>query len=474
MDVWGMKKIPQDTEDLVSFTIPGFISLFSTVASIRSPWIHLSTMMSRPVSYIPIRDDATTLSLAERQFITRTGLRADGRARNERRPVAVQLSRTDDAATAMVVLGAGTRVHGRVAAELVAPEVARPNEGLVTMSVDLSPAASTSARLATPAATYTSTSTIGTMYPDRTQQRITNHILRTLERCLGGEALDREALCIVPGVLCWKLSVNATILDDSGNATDATVLAAVAALRHYRLPAVEVGPEGTAVIVPVDQKEPLPLPLHYTPLTISFACLDSNDGKSSSSLLLMMDPTDRETLCATGHVTWAMNAHQEILALDSSCEMMLPQLRDCHSQAAAQVPPLSALLEAALEAADATAQSERLRRAQRQSLPLPPKPKFAEDDEDEAVGAPMVDTVPETTTNEEEDEDEAYRRRALDYALGHVATAVRDDPLPKVPPKRGAFFDALVRSAQEDRMDDDEEEETVQLQSEFSQSQPSS
>jgi hypothetical protein len=45
---------------------------------------------------------------------------------------------------------------------------------------------------------------------------------------------------------------------------------------------------------------------------------------------------------------------------------------------------------------------------------------------------------------EEEEEDAVYRRRALDYAWGHVATSVRDD---RPRPARGAFFEDLVRSA---------------------------
>jgi exosome complex component RRP45 len=424
--------------------------------------------------YMAIRDDATTQSLVERDFIvqqtaaatattTQSCLRVDGRPRMERRPVSLSLSRSDNLATATVTLGAATRATCTVTAELVAPSTLdRPNEGSIQFTVDLSPAASTSFRQATPAATGgggTSYAT-GPQLPnaDRHQKLTANHILRCLERCLlQGGALDTEALCVIPGAYVWKLSCCCTILDQGGNLTDAAVLACLAAVRHYRKPIVEMSSgdaAGVPQLVPSHLKEPTPLPLHHTPLTISFALYDhavsgagsvaarlesaTPDHASGSTFLgVLIDPTAREELCQTGSLVLALNVHAEICLVDFSggCELSLVDLRACHAIAAAHIGPLCQSLETALAQADEKALTERLALLQKVPLPLPPLPPDGLEEPQLLVQLP-ASTVPTNPTADYERaakdaalaaEEEAYRRQALDYNLGHVATKVREN-----------------------------------------------
>lgn len=458
-------------------------------------------------TYIAIRDDAASQSTAERDFIVQTAasggliLRVDGRKRTERRPVSMTLTRAENLATATVTLGAGTRVTCTVTAELLPPAPDRPNEGSISFAVDISPSASTSYRQATPASTgggggRSNTGTGGgpsLPNADRHQKLSANHVLRCLERCLlQGGALDTEALCVVPGAYVWKLSCACTVLDGSGNVTDAAVLACLAAIRHYRKPVVEVpsssssssdysssggSSSGVPVLVPANLKEPTPLPLHHTPLAISFALFDvsgvvakkKDDNSSShergirsssstSTVAVLIDPTAREELCQTGSMTICMNVHAEICLLDFSggCELGLADLRQCHAQAAAHIGPLCQSLETALEQADQQALTERLAQLQKQQIPLqlPPLPDHNGNNNNYILEEPpffgvVTDEMPRVVPTDPVGDraaaardaataaaEDAYRRLALDYNVGHVATKVRENKETATAPPR--------------------------------------
>jgi exosome complex component RRP45 len=191
--------------------------------------------MASASSYIPIRDDAglKSLSTTERDF-TRAcalhsprSLRTDGRNWNQLRHQRLQLIRWENGSSCTLQWGTSTRVTATVSAELIPPVPDRPSEGMLTFSVDLSPAASTSYRQAMPATTGMGPSSSGNrgLPPDEDQKLTSNRILRCLERILiTGGALDTEALCVTPEQWVWKLSVAVTVLDAGGNLLDASAL----------------------------------------------------------------------------------------------------------------------------------------------------------------------------------------------------------------------------------------------------------
>ena len=199
-----------------------------------------------------VRDDggAKSLSSCERDFLRScalaedTGgrvLRGDGRGPGEVRKVKLTLGRWHNGAECTVQWGGGTRVTAMVTASLLPPSSERPSEGMVSLSVDLSPMACTAFQHAQPVTTTPgmASNDLGNI-SDEAQRLLSNRILRSLERTLLiGGALDTEALCVQSGAWVWRLQVNVTVLDDAGNLLDAAVLAAVAALRHYRKPQVE-------------------------------------------------------------------------------------------------------------------------------------------------------------------------------------------------------------------------------------------
>jgi exosome complex component RRP45 len=413
-------------------------------------------------TYIPIRDDASCISKNERAFILATAstgsalyrARLDGRKPMERRPVQLQLTRGENLATCTACLGAGTRATATVSADLIVPpQPDRPNEGSVSIAVDISNAASTAYRAAAPmggGGGGGAGSGGGGPMPDRHQKLTCNHILRTLEKLLR-DALDAEALCVVSGAFVWRLNISVTVLDDFGNLMDAAVLCSLAALRHYRKPIVVLDDSSSSssnanlpTLVPSHQKEPTPLPLHHTPLTMTFGIFpkvtkngaDVAEGKSRK-VALLMDPTQREELCQTGSLTIAMNAHAEICLLDFSggCELDLSFLRKVHQQAAHHIPVVCASLEQELQSADEHALQERLAVLQKHKQPeLPPLPENANAPYYQQADAQAVEVDLEADQALAAYEDEVFRKQALDYNLGHVASKVREnEPAPKTP-----------------------------------------
>ena len=155
---------------------------------------------------------------------------------------------------------------------MVPPSPDRPNEGMVNFMVELSPMAGSSYRQA-PAISNGPTmnsTTRGPNYADQQQRLLTNRILRSVERIiLMGGALDTEALVLAPGKWVWRLTVALTVLDDGGNVLDASIMAAIAALRHYRKPQVDFSDDNNAEasdtvvlpsMIPSSVKEAIPLP----------------------------------------------------------------------------------------------------------------------------------------------------------------------------------------------------------------------
>lgn len=434
--------------------------------------------------YIAVRDDSTILSNAERDFVQNsTSTRIDGRERTERRPIHVHLTRSENSASCIITLGSSTRVISTVSGELVPPQPDRPQEGVIAFTVDLSPGSSKRFRQATPVSTGggSTHSAIGLPMAERYQKLTANHILRCLERCIVmGGALDTEALCVLPGQYVWKLHVDVVVLDAGGNLVDASVAACLASLRHYRKPATDLSTSSVPKLLSATQKEPTPLPLHHTPLTITFAIFQvallemqpkETMSLSSLSTALLIDPTYREELCQTGSLTIAMNVHQEICLLDFSggCELSISNMRECHLLAAAHIQPLCQSLEKALEEADERALQERLallKIRQGDSVQLPPHPEPAVPffQEAEEAEVEMDTSLDETQAKHDvaNAEEEAYRIQALDYNRGHVASKLRDDDRKEKKTKRvSKLLEALLSSAQNNA----NEQETVRTHS---------
>jgi len=227
-----------------------------------------------------------------------------------------------------------TKVLAVATAELVEPYPDRSTEGVLQFFVDLSP-------MASPA-----------FEPGRPSEAAVE-LMRLLERVVRkSQAVDVESLCVVAGKNVWSIRCDVTVLDHRGNLTDACVFAAVVALKHLRLPAVEIdgaGEQATVRVLTAEQADGLPLVFHHTPVAVSLAFFRPTVG---SQLLFVIDPTDREELVSLGVLTVVVNQHQEVCALHKpgGLPMDAEQLMECVHHASVLVPQRLSTLEAVLRA----------------------------------------------------------------------------------------------------------------------------
>lgn len=292
---------------------------------------------------------------------------------------------------------------------------------------------------------------------DEAQRLLSNRILRTLERTLlAGGAIDSEALCVQSGRWVWRLSVDVVCLDHGGNLVDASLLAAVAGLRHFRKPEVEISDAesggGNPIVLNSDEREPSPLPLHHTPLSVTFALFSDRDtSEGMGTVAALIDPTEREEMVSDGLVTLSYNKHGELCGFDypGGTELRPSQLMQCARLGEKRCGEWCSFLEDALKEADEKASKERMGRlkaaaniggASGVALPevadgvpfvertVPERDgdmmKIDAGDELVEIGANQARAAAEAQAAEEE---EQYRLRALDYTLGHVAAKVKED-----------------------------------------------
>lgn len=282
--------------------------------------------MLRPGREIPSR--------AERDFglaALHEGYRSDGRGMGQMREVAIALGPA--AGLAEVTLGR-TRVIAVVRAELVQPYPDRPTEGQFSLNVDLSPMASPQFEVGRPSL-------------------VAVEMGRLLERAvLKSRAVDVEALCVVPSKHVWSVRCDVTVIDSCGNHVDAAMLAAAAALRHFRKPYVAISyTEGGETVVDVkasDEAEPEPLVLNHMPVSITYA-LGASPAEGGEAVAIV-DPADDEELLCTDKLSVVLNKQGELCALEKAGVVPMPhaQLLECIEQAVALATSLTDMVDDAL------------------------------------------------------------------------------------------------------------------------------
>ncbi|KZT55594.1 ribosomal protein S5 domain 2-like protein [Calocera cornea HHB12733] len=242
-------------------------------------------------------------SINQREFISsaiQEGIRADGRAPLQARQMVIRFG--NELGWVECSLGK-TRVIAQVCATVTRPFLERPFEGIIVINSEFSPMAS---------------SAYETGRPSEEEVTISRMLEKTIRR---SEALDREALCILAGqkvsiVWVWTLRVTLHFLSDEGNLLDCACVAAMAVLRHFRKPDIEVvGDEVT--VFPPEERAPVPLALHHQPMCVSFAFLGPKNA-------LVVDPTHLEEQLANGTMSISLNAQREICVLQKAGGVALP------------------------------------------------------------------------------------------------------------------------------------------------------
>jgi len=110
-----------------------------------------------------------------------------------------------------------------------------------------------------------------------------------------------KSLCIVPGEICWKLIIDAYIIQDDGNVLDAIMLGSRHAINHARLPKVERSKKRTGEWIIRTPEDCIPKPLEGgikdIPILISFVVIGG---------YVLADPTAEEEKFSGARVSVAI------------------------------------------------------------------------------------------------------------------------------------------------------------------------
>ncbi|KIH94404.1 exosome complex component RRP45 [Sporothrix brasiliensis 5110] len=226
-------------------------------------------------------------SLNEKAFVGQAlqdGLRLDGRGFEDYRPISLSLG--EEYGVADVRLG-NTRIFAKATAEVTVPYSDRPFDGIFNIVTELSPMASPAFEAGR---------------PSETEVLLSRVLEKTLRR---SGALDTESLCLSAGQKCWSVRVDVHVLSHDGNLVDASCLAVVAALRHFRKPETSMESGVLTVYTPAE-REPVPLSWLHSPFCVTFSYF----GEEAEVALL--DGTLLEEQTRVGSCTISLNRHGEI------------------------------------------------------------------------------------------------------------------------------------------------------------------
>ncbi|MFX0122882.1 MAG: exosome complex protein Rrp42 [Candidatus Hodarchaeota archaeon] len=180
----------------------------------------------------------------EKRYLTdllAKGQRMDGRGYWEGRPIQIIPYVIKKAEGSAMVKWGDTVVIVGVKAQLGSPFPDTPNDGVITVNLELSPISSPS-------------------YESGPPGPLAIEMARVVDRGIRESKIlpmDDPKLCVIPGKTVWILFVDVYILDDGGNLIDASALAAMVALANTRLNKVSIDEE-TEEVTLLEETEPLP------------------------------------------------------------------------------------------------------------------------------------------------------------------------------------------------------------------------
>ena len=311
--------------------------------------------------------------------------RTDGRHPKEPRHVTVSLG--PSWGFAEVSFGDSLAIAS-TSIEAIVPSSDRPNEGVISINIEQSPAASE----------FSARNSLHRSQPSRSFTETRNCVESFIR---DSRAIDTEALCILAGVKVWSVKVNVDLLNDDGNTFDVVMMAVMASLQHARRPEVTVSGKEVRIHTE-DEREPVQLPVHHIPLSVTFALFGA--GKPYESDSIAIDPTGIEETAAAGMMSLAFNVQGEVCGVYKAGGLPLRQesFIQCVEMGTNRVIELTAILKSAMD----TAATSHPVSTQRPMLAHPEpsaqlRRKFGDinNDEEEKAGAmwnavPMEDVPP--------------------------------------------------------------------------------
>jgi exosome complex component RRP45 len=130
---------------------------------------------------------------------------------------------------------------------------------------------------------------------------------RLLEKSLRrSSAIDTESLCLIAAQKVWSIRADVHILSCDGNLIDASCIAVLSALQHFRKPYVSIEGE-TVTVYTLAEREPVPLSLLHFPFCVTFSFYTG-----ATEEIVLLDATLQEEQLRESSVTVSLNRHGEI------------------------------------------------------------------------------------------------------------------------------------------------------------------
>lgn len=143
-------------------------------------------------------------------------------------------------------------------------------------------------------------------------------LARLIEKSIRrSNAIDTESLCIVAGQKCWHVRADVHFLNHDGGLVDASCIAVVAALQHFRRPDVSVDGERVTVHT-LTERVPVPLSILHVPICVTFSYFSAGSGgsgggdESGAAMTTLIDATLQEEQLRDGDMTITLNKHGEV------------------------------------------------------------------------------------------------------------------------------------------------------------------
>ncbi len=176
------------------------------------------------------------------------GRRLDGRDLNEYRQIETEMGFVEKAEGSARVLLGKTEVLVGIKIEVGEPFPDTPDEGVLTVNVELVP-------LASP------------LFEPGPPNENAIELARVVDRGVReSKAIDLEKLCLEPGKKVLVVFIDVYVLNHDGNLIDASALAALAALLNAKMPKYEID-DGEIKVKPGY----IPLPIRNHPIAVTFA-----------------------------------------------------------------------------------------------------------------------------------------------------------------------------------------------------------
>jgi len=216
-------------------------------------------------------------------------LRNDGRGRLDYRPFTLEtgiISQTNG--SARIILDT-TDVLVGIKAELGEPDPETPQLGKLKVSVECCPSASPE-------------------FEGRAGTALNVELATVLHRMLqNSKVIDLSKLCLLEGLKCWIIYIDALVLDSGGNLFDAVSIATRAALYNTVIPQITVvkGEEHGDFDLEIDPDKSFTLNTDNVPICVTLTKIGT---------YVLVDATLEEEFCAGSRVTFSINKYGNIFA----------------------------------------------------------------------------------------------------------------------------------------------------------------